>query len=152
MSTPHCIQHSMVTRSMSKATTTHWVPHSMVTRSMTKSTIKQETAEPLVNSKNPKKDLTEEVRDEDKYEIITETELIARGLTPYYCEGKRLKVIRALDLDMLVVGFHVDYFRGKYAVAPKGWYWKEYSEKCYFTFDWYELARIPKKRKNTKYK
>jgi hypothetical protein len=129
--------------------TPHLIQHSMVTRSMTKAALEQETTEKLAKSKIPKKDLTDKVRDEDKYEILTESELLARGLTPNYCEGKRLKVIRALDLDMLVVGFHRDYFRDKYAVAPKGWYWKEYSEKCYFNFDWYELERIPKKRKKT---
>ena len=76
-------------------------------------------------------------------EIFTEAELKERGLSPDgEVDGWR-KVIPASELDMLVIaGKDV---RGKWAVAPDGWYWKEFSEKAYFWFDWFELREIPEK-------
>ncbi len=31
----------------------------------------------------------------------------------------------------------------KWAIAPQGYYWQHFSQKCYYSFDWYELRPIP---------
>jgi len=76
-------------------------------------------------------------------EIFTEAELKERGLSPNASVDGWRKVIPASELDILVTaGKDV---RGKWAVAPEGWYWKAFSEKAYFWFDWFELREIPEK-------
>lgn len=74
-------------------------------------------------------------------DILTETQLNAVGLTTNQSINGLRKVIPASELEFLIVA-NKD-LRGKWAVAPDGWYWKAYSEKCYFWFDWFELERIP---------
>lgn len=76
-------------------------------------------------------------------EILTSDELEARGLNKTHSEGGWRKVIKASELDILVTASKD--VRDKWAVAPDGWYWKAYSEKCYFWFDWFELEPIPEK-------
>lgn len=74
-------------------------------------------------------------------DIVTLEELTALGLTPKsFTNGKWKKVISTSDLDVLL---WKDEHRGKFAVAPEGWYWKDYSVKNYYWFDWCELEPIP---------
>ena len=76
-------------------------------------------------------------------DILSESELNAAGLTTNQSINGWRKVIPAIELELLVI---VDKdIRGKWAVAPDGWYWKAYSEKCYYWFDWFELEPIPRK-------
>jgi hypothetical protein len=120
--------------------------HSMATRSMsnksevTKSNAK--TLKPTVNHLKTDKKRTEDIISEPIAEILTEAELKERGLNPDENIRWR-KVIPASELDILVTAGND--VRGKWAVAPEGWYWKEFSKKCYYWFDWYELRKIPKK-------
>lgn len=74
-------------------------------------------------------------------DILSESELNAVGLTTNQSINGWRKVIPASELEFLIIA-NKD-VRGKWAVAPEGWYWKAYSEKCYFWFDWFELERIP---------
>jgi hypothetical protein len=75
-----------------------------------------------------------------KADILTKSELKARGLTPNSLQGKKRKVIPANELEWLVkININV---KGKWAVAPDGWYWHECSEKRYFWFDWFELRKM----------
>jgi hypothetical protein len=77
-------------------------------------------------------------------EIFTEAELKERGLSPNASVDGWRKVIPASELDILVTaGKDV---RGKWALAPEGWYWKAFSEKSYFWFDWFELREIPENK------
>jgi hypothetical protein len=76
-------------------------------------------------------------------EIFTEAELKERGLIPNASIDGWRKVIPATELDILVTaGKDV---RCKWALAPEGWYWKAFSEKSYFWFDWFELREIQEK-------
>lgn len=76
-------------------------------------------------------------------EVLTEAELKKRCLSPDgEVDGWR-KVIPASELDILVTAGKD--MRDKWAVAPEGWYWKAFSEKSYFWFDWFELRKIPEK-------
>jgi hypothetical protein len=78
-------------------------------------------------------------------EYVTQSELEERGLTlGDKLGGKYLKVIRASQLDKsTIIITDINDIIGKYAIAPDGWYWEEFSEKCYFTIEWYELRPIP---------
>ena len=106
--------------------------HTMNTRSMSN---KPADIRPKSNTKKtpkPTKPLAE---------VLTEAELTKRGLSPDgEVDGWR-KVIPAPELDLLCKDL-----RGKWAVAPEGWYWKAFSEKSYFWFDWFELRKIPENK------
>ena len=110
----------------------------MATRSMAKSdTVKSVLSQEVVFVKKVKKETKPLVN------ILTTEELEARGLTKNHSEGKWKKVIKASELDMLVTT--TEDVREKWAVAPDGWYWKEFSQKCYYWLEWFELERIPEK-------
>ena len=138
--------HTMTTRSMSNK------PADVNTKSNAK-VIKPTIKHLVIPKTEPKKICTEVIMASSTNkvpkptkplaDILTEAELASRGLSPDgEVDGWR-KVIPASELDMLVIaGKDV---RGKWAVAPDGWYWKAFSEKAYFWFDWFELREIPEK-------
>jgi len=72
--------------------------------------------------------------------VVTHEELIDRGYVPYQSDNGYRKVIHGLELDILLASNDV---KNKWIIAPDGWYWKEYREKCYFNFEWFELEEIP---------
>lgn len=76
-------------------------------------------------------------------EILTTKELEERGLKPDEKIGTWRKVAKLSELDVLVIAGDQS-VRDKWAIAPDGYYWKEFSEKCYFWFEWVELSPIPK--------
>ena len=88
----------------------------------------------------------EEQEKQQEIEVVTLEELTKRGLTPNSQIKKCKVVINALELDFLITATNYNELKHKYALAPSGYYWKAYSEKNYYYFDWYELAPIPKKR------
>ncbi len=73
-------------------------------------------------------------------DLVTYEELIDRGLLPDQIENGYRKVINGLDLDILITS-NKD-IKDKWVIAPEGWHWKEYKEKCYFNFVWFELEKI----------
>jgi hypothetical protein len=78
--------------------------------------------------------------------LLTREELEQLNLSEDSCDpsGKYKIVIRATELDFMYVALSVDQLRGKFCLAPPDYYWKFFSEKCYYNFDWYELKPIPK--------
>lgn len=145
--------HSMITRSMIKTKTVKSAP------SQRKQKVNNSPTPTIKHAKNPKSDSPGKISTEVVFvtdfknipkatkplaDILTSDELEARGLKPdTKLNGKWKKVIKASELDILVTASKD--VRDKWAVAPDGWYWKAYSEKCYFWFDWYELEPIPEK-------
>lgn len=79
-------------------------------------------------------------------DVLTTEELTHRNLTPDSRDpsGKWRIVINATEVEFLIAANNYNKLRGKWAVAPDGYYWQYFSEKCYFNFDWYELRPIPK--------
>jgi len=75
-------------------------------------------------------------------DVLSTKELEEKGLSPYCLVNGFLKVVPFSELDILVT-LDKD-VNDKWVVAPEGWQWKKYSEKCYFWFDWYELEPIKK--------
>jgi hypothetical protein len=92
----------------------------------------------MVSSTNKDPELTKPLAD-----ILTEAELKEIGLSPNCDVDEWRKVIPASELDILVTAGKDT--KDKWAVAPEGWYWKAFSEKAYFWFDWFELRKIPEK-------
>jgi hypothetical protein len=76
--------------------------------------------------------------------LVTEIELEHLGLTRYSRNPSGLRiVVPATELEFITVSTMGRELSGKFAVAPEGYYWKYFSEKCYYTFEWYELYPIP---------
>lgn len=103
------------------------------TRSQTKALCSNQQVKANAKVKKPKPEAT----------IVTLEELQALGLNPWsFVKQKYRIVIHATHLDSVIT--NRDELKGKYAIAPEGYYWKEFSEKNYYWFDWYELRVIPK--------
>jgi hypothetical protein len=76
--------------------------------------------------------------------FVTEIELEHLGLTRYSRNPSGLRiVVPVTELEYITVSRMGKELIGKFAVAPEGYYWKHFSEKCYYTFEWYELYPIP---------
>jgi hypothetical protein len=73
-------------------------------------------------------------------EELKQLNLSVNSLDP---TGKYKIVIRATEIEFIHVAIYTEQLRGKFLLAPPGYYWKFFSEKCYYTFDWYELEPIP---------
>ena len=99
------------------------------TRSQTKALCSNQQVK--VKVKKPKPEAT----------IVTLEELQALGLNPWsFVKQKYRIVIHAMHLN----NYFSDDLKGKYAIAPEGYYWNVFSEKNYYWFDWYKLSVIPK--------
>ena len=115
------------------------------TRSQTKAAAMEQNTS---NSKAPKKEQKEFIDSKGRHiKLLTEKELKKMGLHPFSgYKGTEYKiVVSARELDNVICLANSELLYGYYALAPDGYYWKEFSKKCYYWFDWYELARIPKK-------
>jgi hypothetical protein len=123
------------------------------TRSQTKN-IKNNYEEENTNLLKQEREEDEEHEEDEEEEVLPEIvtleELTNRGLTPNSKIKYRKIVVNALELDFLITAINYDKLKNKYALAPDGYYWKEFSEKNYYHFDWYELKPIPYKRKTKK--
>ena len=82
--------------------------------------------------------------------LATVPELLALGLTGCSRDptGKFRIVVKATDLEFIHVcevtaNYGREELHQKWAIAPKGYYWQYFSQKCYYSFDWYELRSIP---------
>ena len=82
--------------------------------------------------------------------LATEPELLALGLTGCSRDptGKFRIVVKATDLEFIHVcevtaNYGREELHQKWAIAPQGYYWQYFSQKCYYSFDWYELRPIP---------
>ena len=77
--------------------------------------------------------------------LATDSDLERLNLKPRARDpsGKYLIVVSATELEYIFVCQMGQQIQGKWAIAPPGYYWIHLSEKCYYTFDWYELRRIP---------
>jgi hypothetical protein len=82
--------------------------------------------------------------------LVTEPELLALGLTSCSRDptGKFRVVVKATDLEFIHVcevtaNYGREELHQKWAIAPQGYYWQHFSQKCYYSFDWYELRPIP---------
>ena len=82
--------------------------------------------------------------------LVTEPELLALGLTSCSRDptGKFRIVVKATDLEFIHVcevtaNYGREELHQKWAIAPQGYYWQHFSQKCYYSFDWYELRPIP---------
>ncbi len=82
--------------------------------------------------------------------LATEEELLALGLTGCSRDptGKFRIVVKATDLEFIHVcevtaNYAREELHRKWAIAPQGYYWQHFSQKCYYSFDWYELRPIP---------
>ena len=82
--------------------------------------------------------------------LATEPELLALGLTGCSRDptGKFRIVVKATDLEFIHVcevtaNYGREELHQKWAIAPQGYYWQHFSQKCYYSFDWYELRPIP---------
>ena len=57
-----------------------------------------------------------------------------------------LRIVRVDELDILIThGLSKDN-KESWVLAPPGYYWKYFSEKCYYSFEWFELVPIPSKK------
>lgn len=130
---------SISTKTTSKKNNTkpnakYTVKYAVIPKSKSDKTISTEIV--MVDNPNSSPETTK-----PSVDIVTMEELIARGLTPdSETDGKWKKVIKTTDLDVLLWR---EEYKNKWVVAPEGWYWKDYSKKCYFWFDWCELEPIP---------
>ena len=77
--------------------------------------------------------------------LVTKTELILLGLTPYSRDpsGNFIIVVEATELDNIYIYLMNKELQGNFVIAPEGYYWKYFSERNYFRFNWYELFPIP---------
>jgi len=60
-----------------------------------------------------------------------------------YDKNGYLRIVRVDELDILITANLSKDDNDSWALAPPGYYWKYYSEKCYYSFDWFELEPIP---------
>ena len=77
--------------------------------------------------------------------LVTDKKLAALGLNPHSKDSKGYRIVLAGPLVefkyLRTKNEHALY--GKWAVAPEGYYWKYYTERCYYRFEWYSLEPIP---------
>ena len=94
-----------------------------------------------------------------KYKTVTEKKLAELGLTPDSRDptGKYKIVIASFKLG-IELGYNCNK-KGKWAIAPPGYCWHEFSDSDYYNYDWYALCKIvtpeekeEKERKETKEK
>ena len=82
--------------------------------------------------------------------LVTEAEFIELGRNKYSKDpsGKFPIVIKASEMEYSIVCrmnmTKETAIYGKWAVAPDGYYWKYFTQKCYYSFEWYDLCPIPK--------
>jgi hypothetical protein len=62
-----------------------------------------------------------------------------------YDKSGKIKIIAhssELDIMTLCIKDYDKNIKDKFFMAPLGYYWKYFSERCYYSFEWYELAKI----------
>ena len=77
--------------------------------------------------------------------LVTDKNLLNMGLTTDSKDptGKYPIVVKASKVENIISYVLTQEVSHKFAVAPEGFYWKYYTERCYYRFKWYSLEPIP---------
>ena len=77
--------------------------------------------------------------------LVTDKDLLNMGLTTESKDptGKYLIVVKASKVENIISYVLTQEVSHKFAIAPEGFYWKYYTERCYYRFKWYSLEPIP---------
>ena len=77
--------------------------------------------------------------------LLTDIELIKMGLSTETKDptGKYKIVVKASKVENLIRHVLTNQVSHKFVLAPGGYYWKYYTERCYYKFEWYSLEPIP---------
>ena len=77
--------------------------------------------------------------------LVTDKNLLNMGLTTESKDptGKYLIVVKASKVENIISYVLTQEVSHKFAIAPEGFYWKYYTERCYYRFKWYSLEPIP---------
>lgn len=95
----------------------------------------------IAKNKNTKSGTKKDTTSDPSAEVLTTKELVERGLTTNTkINGKWEKVQSTCKLGWR--GFREE-FRGKWLVAPDGWYWEHFSKSGPFDDNWIEIRPLP---------
>jgi hypothetical protein len=77
--------------------------------------------------------------------LFTYQELLQKGLATDSKDstGKYLIVIKASKVENIIKYVLTNQLSHKFVLAPEGYYWKYFTERCYYRFEWYSLEPIP---------
>ena len=77
--------------------------------------------------------------------LVTDKNLLNMGLTTESKDptGKYPIVVKSSKVENIISYVLTQEVSHKFAVAPEGFYWKYYTERCYYRFKWYSLEPIP---------
>jgi hypothetical protein len=77
--------------------------------------------------------------------LLTNNDLTQMGLATDSRDptGKYLIVIKASKVENIIKHVLTNQLSHKFVLAPEGYYWKYYTERCYYRFEWYILEPIP---------
>ena len=77
--------------------------------------------------------------------LVTDKNLLNMGLTTDSKDptGKYPIVVKASKVENIISYVLTQEVSHKFAIAPEGFYWKYYTERCYYRFKWYSLEPIP---------
>ena len=77
--------------------------------------------------------------------LVTDKDLLNMSLATDSKDptGKYLIVVKASKVENIISYVLTQEVSHKFAVAPEGFYWKYYTERCYYRFKWYSLEPIP---------
>lgn len=82
---------------------------------------------------------------ENQVILLTNNDLTQMGLATDSRDptGKYLIVIKASKVENIIKHVLTNQLSHKFVLAPEGYYWKYYTERCYYRFEWYILEPIP---------
>lgn len=77
--------------------------------------------------------------------LVTDKDLLNMSLSTDSKDptGKYLIVVKASKVENIISYVLTQEVSHKFAIAPEGFYWKYYTERCYYRFKWYSLEPIP---------
>ena len=77
--------------------------------------------------------------------LVTDKDLLNMSLATDSKDptGKYQIVVKSSKVENLIKHVLTQEASHKFAVAPEGFYWKYYTERCYYRFKWYSLEPIP---------
>ena len=77
--------------------------------------------------------------------LVTDKDLLNMSLSTDSKDptGKYLIVVKASKVENIISYVLTQEVSHKFAIAPEGFYWKYYTERCYYRFKWYSLESIP---------
>lgn len=77
--------------------------------------------------------------------LVTDKDLLNMSLATDSKDptGKYLIVVKASKVENIISYVLTQEVSHKFAIAPEGFYWKYYTERCYYRFKWYSLEPIP---------